>query len=93
MDDLRMHDPFLVVGHGLRSKLIEKPGWEQVEPCLNSDTQIINMIRACKVSVEVACKFGVQVPRNTKESLKLDEENESTLCVGRRDKDRIQMDQ
>ena len=30
MDDLRMHDPFLVVRHGLRAKLVENPdgnGW------------------------------------------------------------------
>jgi hypothetical protein len=33
------------------------------------------MIRAYKLSVEIACKFGVQVPRNTKESIKLDTEN------------------
>ena len=37
------------------------------------------MIRACKLSTEIAYQFGVQVPRNTKESLKLDEENENTL--------------
>jgi hypothetical protein len=37
------------------------------------------MIRAYKMSVEIAYKFGVQVPRNTKESIKLDTENGNTL--------------
>jgi hypothetical protein len=79
MDDLRTHDPFLVVRYGLRGKLVEKPGWEWVEPYLNSDSQIINMIRAYKLSMEIAYKFGVQVPRSTKDSIKLDQENENEL--------------
>jgi hypothetical protein len=79
MDDLRTHDPFLVVCCGLRGKLIEKPGWEWAELHLNSNTKITSMIRACKMSVETACKFGVQAPRNTKESIKLDTENGNTL--------------
>ena len=33
------------------------------------------MIRAYKVSTEIAYKFGVQVPKSTKDSLKLDAEN------------------
>jgi hypothetical protein len=79
MDDLRTHDPFLVIRYGLRHKLTEKQGWEWVNPYLNSDTEISNMIRAYKVSTEIAYKFGVQVPRNTKDSLRLDTENANTL--------------
>jgi hypothetical protein len=79
MDDLRTHDPFLVLRYGLRGKLLEKPGWEWAQLYLNSDTEITNMIRAYKLSVETAYKFGVQVPRNTKESIKLDTENGNTL--------------
>jgi hypothetical protein len=79
MDDLRTTDAFLVVRYGLRGKLVEKPGWEWVEPYLNSDTEMINMIRAYKLSTEIAYKFGVQVPRSTKESIKLDKENENEL--------------
>ena len=37
------------------------------------------MIRAYKVSTEIAFKFGVQVPRNTKESLRLDLANGNKL--------------
>jgi hypothetical protein len=79
MDTLRTHDPFLVVRYGLRNKLTEKPGWEWVNPYLNSNVEISNMIRAYKVSTEIAYKFGVQVPRNTKESMKLDMENGNHL--------------
>ena len=79
MENLRTHDPFLVVRYGLRNKLTEKPGWDWVTPYLNSDTEIKHMIRAYKVSTEIAFKFGVQVPRNTKESLRLDLANGNKL--------------
>jgi hypothetical protein len=62
MDDLGTHDPFLVARCGLRGKLLEKPGWEWAELHLNSDTEITSMIRACKMSTETACKFGVHAP-------------------------------
>jgi hypothetical protein len=79
MDDLRTHDPFLVVRYGLRNKLTEKPGWEWVNPYLNSDSEISNMVKAYKLSTEISYKFGVQVPRSTKESMQLDTENKNTL--------------
>jgi hypothetical protein len=82
MDDLRTHDPFLVVRCGLRSKLVEKPGWEWVTFYLNSDAEIANMVRAYKLSTEIACKFGVQVPKST----------EDERVVERRDQGRVQTD-
>ena len=59
MDDLRTHDPFLVARYGLQNKLNDKPGWEWLKTYLNSDVEISNMIKAYKVSTEIAYKFGV----------------------------------
>ena len=46
---------------------------------LDSDSHIVNMIRAYKVFTKIAYKFGVQVPKSTKDSLKLDAENGNEL--------------
>ena len=72
MDDLRLHDPLLVLRYGLRNKLTRKPGWEWVEHYINNNEELANIIRAYKVSKEVTYKFGVQVPNNTQEALRLD---------------------
>jgi hypothetical protein len=37
------------------------------------------MVRAYKLSAEIACKFGVQVPKSTEDSHGLDEENKNEL--------------
>ena len=72
MQDLRLHDPLLVLRYGLRNKLARKPGWEWVESFVNNDQELSNIIRAYKVSKEVSYKFGVRVPNNAQEALRLD---------------------
>ena len=79
MDDLRLHDPLLVLRYGLRNRLTRKPGWEWVEHHINNNTELANIIRAYKVSKEVNYKFGVQVPNNTQEALRLDSAAAETL--------------
>jgi len=61
-----------VLRHGLRNKLARKPGWEWVEPYINNNEELANIIAAYKVSKEISYKFGVQVPKNTQEALRLD---------------------
>ena len=45
-------------------------GW--VESFVNNDQELSNIIRAYKVSKEVSYKFGVRVPNNAQEALRLD---------------------
>ena len=62
MDDLRLHDPLLVLRYSLRNKLARKPGWEWVENYVNSDQELAHIIKSLyKVSKAISYKFGVQV--------------------------------
>ena len=72
MDDLRLHDPLLVLRYGLRNKLTRSKGWEWVETFVNNDQELSRIIHAYKVSKEISYKFGVRVPKNTQEALRLD---------------------
>ena len=79
MGDLRLHDPLLVLRYGLRHKLTRKPGWEWVESFVNEDEELSRIIHAYKVSKATTFKFGVQVPNNTQEALRLDSAAAETL--------------
>ena len=72
MDDLRLHDAFCVIRYGLRNKLTNKPGWEWVNAYMDSDAEISRMIRAHKVSTQNVFKFGVLVPKTTREARLID---------------------
>ena len=76
MSDLRIQDPLLVLRYGLRHHLTLKPGWEWGEKFVNSDHQLTRIIQAYKVSKGISYKFGVQVPKSTKDALRLDTQAE-----------------
>jgi hypothetical protein len=79
MKDLRLHDPLLVLRYGLRNKMTLKPGWEWVESFVNSDQQLTSIIQAYKVSKSTTFKFGIQVPKSTRDALRLDSQEEAKL--------------
>ncbi len=68
MDVLRLQDPFLVIRYGMRNSLTKKPGWEWVEPFMDSDEITTRMLRAHKSAVQAPIKFGVRVPKSNKAS-------------------------
>lgn len=80
MDNLRLHDPFLLVRYAVRHKLLDKPGWEWTKHYLDSDPELTRMVKTFNVSKESTnVKFGVEVFKNTKAALNLDLENGDNL--------------
>jgi hypothetical protein len=81
MDDLRLHDPLLVLTYGLRHQITRKPGWEWVESFVNNDDELARIIHAHRVSKDIVYKFGVRVPNSTQEALRLDSEKDEKLWL------------
>jgi hypothetical protein len=70
MDDLRLHDPFLVTRFALENQLTIEPGWTWTKEFVGS-LSIIH--QACKVSRFMkTIKFGVEVPQSTKKAFEMD---------------------
>ena len=79
LDDLRLHDPFLLIRYALKHKLTEKHGWEWSKYYLEADQTLNNMVHAYKASrFQQNIKFGVEVPRSTTHALKIDERDDGT---------------
>ena len=75
LDDMRLHDPYVVVRYALKNKLTTKPGWEWTKHYLVSDKTLTNMVYAYKASRFLKnIKFGVEVPKNTRHAIQLDKE-------------------
>ena len=76
LDDMRLHDPFIVIKYALKNKLTNKPGWEWAKHYMNSDKMLNNMVYAYKASRHLRnIKFGVEVPQSTRHALQIDQED------------------
>ena len=62
----------MVIRYGVRNSLTKKPGWEWVDSYMDSDEEISKMVMAYKTSTEISYKFGVYVPRNSKDARNVD---------------------
>ena len=79
LDDLRLHDPLLALRYGIRHKLNSKPGWEWMDSFINDGGELSRIISAYKVSKETSYKFGVRVPSNTQEAIRIDSQTDEKL--------------
>ena len=80
LDDMRLHDPFLVIKYAQKNKLTTKPGWEWTKYYLEQDKTLKNMVYAYKASRYLKnVKFGVEVPQSTRHALQIDEADKSSL--------------
>ena len=80
MDDMRLHDPFLVIRFALRNKLVNKPGWEWTKSCIEPDKSLNKMVFAYKASRFLRnIKFGVEVPQNTRHAFQIDKDDNNDL--------------
>ena len=76
LDDMRLHDPFLVIRFALNNKLVNKSGLEWTKSYIQSDKALNNMVYAYKASRFLRnIKFGVEVPQSTRHAFKIDEED------------------
>ena len=58
-DDLRLHDPYLLIRYASKHNLIEKPSYEWIKQHLDTDEEIAKMLHAYKVaSSGPKIKFG-----------------------------------
>jgi len=74
LEDLRIHDPFLVIKYALKNKLTTKPGWEWTKYYMESDKTLTHMVYAHKASRYLKnIKFGVEIPQSTRHALEIDQ--------------------
>lgn len=72
LDDMRLHDPFLLIRSALKNKLTDKPGWEWSKYYLQRDKTLNNVVHAYKASRYLKhITLGVEVPRTTKHALQI----------------------
>ncbi len=73
-------DPVTLAVHAKKNDLLETPGWKTLKRAARRAKQLQRMVNASKRKLEtgsVRYKFGVQVPRNVSEAMKLDAENKN----------------
>ena len=74
-DDLRLHDPYLLIRYASKYNLIDKPGYEWIQQHMDSDKDISAMIHAYKLATTgPKLKFGTLVPTSTKHAYTIDKE-------------------
>lgn len=80
LDDMRLHDPYMVIRYALINKLTGQPGWEWAKHYLEPDKTLTNMVYAYKASRFLRnIKFGVEVPQNTRHATQNDKEDDKGL--------------
>ena len=75
-------DPVSLANYAKNNDLLETPGWKFLRRIARRGKKLQRMLNQTHMSSKrnaVRYKFGVQVPRNTKEALKLNQENGNTL--------------
>jgi len=86
-------DPISVAKYAKEQGLLDTPGWKKLQKFARRIKKYLRMVKQAKLqrgSRGIRFKFGVQVPRNWKEAMELDEKNKSTLW---RDAIKKEMDQ
>ena len=80
LDDMRLHDPFLVIRFALKNKPANKPGWEWTKNYIQSDKTLNKMVYAYKASRFLRnIKFGVEVPQSTRHAYQIDQDDNNDL--------------
>jgi Reverse transcriptase (RNA-dependent DNA polymerase) len=77
LDVLRLHQPHLCINYAAHNGLLDKPGWEWTTQYFQSKSLFTSAVHAYKISTDGTTKkykFGVEVPRNVKDALRIDKE-------------------
>jgi hypothetical protein len=75
-------DPISVAKYAKEQGLLDTPGWKKLQKFARRIKKFLRMVKQANLQRAprgVCFKFGVQVPRNWKEAMELDEKNKSTL--------------
>src|SRR5688500_14549646 len=80
MDDMRLHDPFLLTRYAVQNELTKTKEWEWTSSYMVSDRTFPKLDHAYKVSTFMkTMKFGVEVPQTTKQAFTMDEAESNHL--------------
>ncbi len=74
MDTLHLEDPYLVIDHVFKHDMADNPGFEWIQPCLESDSEHLSILAARKKAFK-PIKFGVEVARNVAHAFELDKKH------------------
>ena len=70
MDDMRLHDLFIVTKYAVKNELTETKGWEWTSSYMDADRTCLNIGHAYKVFTFMkTIKFGVEVPQTNRQAL------------------------
>ena len=79
MDNLRVDDPHTVIAHASTHDMLDDPGFEWMQDYIASDDENLRLIQTFRTAklegTERKFQFGVEVPRNPKHALELDNQN------------------
>ena len=84
-EDLRAiskDDPVTIAGYAKANELLDTPGWKRFKRLAQREKKYVRMLRQANLSNARHApkyKFGIRVPRNYKEAVKLDEQNGNTF--------------
>ena len=84
LDIVAKDDPAICAKYAKENKLLNIPGWKRFKRLAKREKTLQRMMNAAKrksVRTGPIYKFGVQVPRNVKQAMQLDEQNGNTLWM------------
>src|SRR5688500_18364215 len=88
MEDIRLHDPFLVTRFAVRRNLITKQGWTWTQDYLGNFPIINHVYKVSRFMKQI--KFGIEIPQTTKRAFETDTADGNNLW---RESMQIEIDQ
>jgi hypothetical protein len=75
------HDPFVLIQYASDNELTSQTGWKWVLKMVSDTSKMATVVKSHHTAVKNApkYKFGIEVPRNVRHALQLDEANGNTL--------------
>jgi hypothetical protein len=74
-------DPITIAKYAKAHSLLNKPGWKQFKKMVNQEKMFSRMLKQANATKSSAptMKFGIEVPRNYKDALRIDAINNNKL--------------
>jgi hypothetical protein len=80
LDIIIKDDPLTIAKYANNNNLLDVPGWKKVKHLITNKNRLQRMMNQVKSSRKaITYQFGIQVPRNVKQALELDQLNGNSL--------------
>ena len=89
-------DPATLAAYARTHDMLDTPGWKKLKRIARRAHVLQRMVSASKRAQRfnaITYKFGVRIPRNVKEAIRLDEENGNTYWQDAMDRELLQLDE